>query len=617
MHSATLKASAERQGIARIRDIPNWAWWLLALSYVGVRSWYVGGVGVYGFFGDPDDATRLIQVRELMASWHWFDTTTMKVGGDAGMLSHWSRLVDLPLATLIATFNLVMPLDDAERLTHIVWPLSLLGALMWVLFRATAKVGGETAGRLSILFVALTPLAWYQFAVGRIDHHNVMIAATVSAALLMWAYPCRIEVWRVAGLLLGLALAVGYEALAPAVALSTFVAAWALFDRQAEKSAAAFAIALALTFTAAFFATIPPSRWMDIRCDAISLNMVALIGSGVTGFLVALGPGKGWPLAARIGAIAACGAIGIAIYGMLEPKCLAGPKGQLPPLVLEIWLNKVAENASFVDDLVHRKLEQSFGLLIFFSIAIAAQVYRLRDRWRAADLFLLASLVTFIGLACWQYKFMSYASFLSLAPVAIVFSGLGSIGEISAATVKLGAIVLLNQSTLAWMSGGVNALLGAPNVETAEAIEDARACSKPENIHDLAGLSPGIIASHIDVGAFIAVNTPLRALAAPYHRIANAIIANHEIFSAHDARTAAGLLKQQDVDYVAICDGLDKPMLKDPEWKGTLKADLINGKAPSFLTPATLSNPHSIYHVWKVDRAALNLQLSKAAASAP
>jgi hypothetical protein len=46
-----------------------------------------------------------------------------------------------------------------------------------------------------------------------------MIAATVSAALLMWSFPRRADLWRIAGILTGLALAVGYEALAPAVAL--------------------------------------------------------------------------------------------------------------------------------------------------------------------------------------------------------------------------------------------------------------------------------------------------------------------------------------------------------------------------------------------------------------
>ena len=52
-------------------------------------------------------------------------------------------------------------------------------------------------------------------------------------------------------------------------------------------------------------------------------------------------------------------------------------------------------------------------------------------------------------------------------------------------------------------------------------------------------------------------------------------------------------------------------------WKNTLRANLVNGNAPSFLVPVPLANPKAIYHVWKVDRAALNLQPSAASASAP
>ncbi|MET0407678.1 MAG: hypothetical protein ABW006_04855 [Hyphomicrobium sp.] len=617
MFSDAARTSSENSVVARFNDVPTWVWWLLALGYVGVRSWNISGAGAYGFFGDPDDATRLIQVRELMASWNWFDTTTMKVGGDAGMLSHWSRLVDLPIAVLIATFHLFMPIQDAERLTHAVWPIALFGGLTWVLFETATTVAGKTAGRLILLFAILSPLGWYQFAVGRIDHHNVMIASIISAIVLIWAYPQRTDVWRAAGVLVGLALAVGYEALAPAVVLGTLVAAWAVFDRRVERCAAGFSVALCSTFTAAFFATIPPSRWMDIRCDAISLNMVALVACGTAGLLIAVGPGRNWPIRSRIASIAVCAVAGIAIFGLLEPKCLAGPKGQLPPLVLEIWLNKVAENTSIVAAFFKRDFSQSFGLLLFYGIALAAQFYCLRTSRSAQDIFLFAMLAAIVGLACWQFKFTSYASFLCLVPMAVALGRLGPVGEISAMTVRLAAVVFLNQTMMIWMSGGVNALAGAPPNMTPQMLEDARVCSMPETVRELAELPAGLIASHIDVGAFIAANTHHRVLAAPYHRIANAIVANYQIFSARDPRSAAAILKREDVDYVAICRGLDTADATSPDWNGTLKADLIASKPPGYLVPVVLANANAKYRVWKVDRAALNLQLSKAEASAP
>ena len=105
MISAALKISETRSLASRLSDVPPWVWWLLALSIIAVKSWAVSGIGLYGNLGDSDDATRLIQVRELLASGNWFDTTTMKIGGDAGMLSHWSRLIDLKLASLAQSFS--------------------------------------------------------------------------------------------------------------------------------------------------------------------------------------------------------------------------------------------------------------------------------------------------------------------------------------------------------------------------------------------------------------------------------------------------------------------------------------------------------------------------------
>ena len=48
---------------------------------------------------DPDDALRLVQVRDLIAGQGWWDVTQHRinpVGG--GGLMHWSRIVDAPLA---------------------------------------------------------------------------------------------------------------------------------------------------------------------------------------------------------------------------------------------------------------------------------------------------------------------------------------------------------------------------------------------------------------------------------------------------------------------------------------------------------------------------------------
>jgi hypothetical protein len=363
-----------------------------------------------------------------------------------------------------------------------------------------------------------------------------------------------------------------------------------------------------LTFALAFFATIPPSRWMDIRCDAISLNMVLLIAGGTSGFAIAVGPDRDWPLAARLAIMGATTAVGLVFFGVLEPKCLAGPTGQLPPLLTKLWMQNVAEANSIVSEIFKGNLDQSLGLLAFFLIAVAAAVRLARQSRAPADIFLLAALTAFAAFACWQYKYMGYASFLAIVPIAVTISRLEGIGEISAPTIRFAAIVLTSQSFLLWASAGLDSAFGAPKVLTETMHENAEACGKPDTVRDLDSLPPGLVAAHLDYAAAIAVLTPHRVLAAPYHRIANAVIANHEIFAATNPAEAAALLKREHVDYIVICRGIDAPYASNPAWKNSLRLNLVGSHPPAYLTPVALANPNALLKVWKVDRAALSLQ---------
>jgi hypothetical protein len=49
-------------------------------------------------FGDPDDALRLVEVRDLLGGQSWFDVRSTGSCPE-GVARYWSRLVDIPLAT--------------------------------------------------------------------------------------------------------------------------------------------------------------------------------------------------------------------------------------------------------------------------------------------------------------------------------------------------------------------------------------------------------------------------------------------------------------------------------------------------------------------------------------
>lgn len=607
--TAAVSNAAKATSLAnRVRQMPVWAWWLLALAAIAVNTWIKTGTGMGGYLGDSDDATRLIQVREFLGGAPWFDTTTLTMGGHAGMLSHWSRLIDLPLAILLSVFGLVMPASMAEFAVRALWPILVLAPVLWVVFKTTHDIGGLSAAVIALLLAVLSPLALYQFEAGRIDHHNVMIAASVSAALLVWAYAKSDAMWRLAGFVSGLALAVGYEALAPIAALSVFVALWGLLDRDAAPRAKNYTLALMATLALTFVATVSPSRWFDVRCDALSFNLVALVGIGGAGLVAMLARGRDWPLIWRFAATGLATVIALGVFGALEPKCLAGPMGQLPVSLKSIWLDLVAESRSIAADFFHGDLEQSFGLLLFFALGIAAQAHRVRETRANNDIVLLAVAVTNVALACWQYKYMSYATFVCIVPVALWISRLSNFGEVSAPVVQFAAAILLSQGVLLSVSEGVDAALASPKFITKEIRTDAESCSKTDAIRELAVLPPGLVSAHIDIGAYIAALTPHRVLSAPYHRIADAIIANHTLLASRSGNVARAVIQREGIDYVVICRGLDDPFVADEAWRDTLRANLVAGKAPEFLVAVPLANPNSMFRVWRVDFAKLNPQ---------
>jgi hypothetical protein len=76
-------------------------WCLAVILLIGFRELAVGFQILLTSLGDPDDALRLHQVRVLMAGGAWFDMTLPRIGGAQPLVSHWSRLIDVPLVVLL------------------------------------------------------------------------------------------------------------------------------------------------------------------------------------------------------------------------------------------------------------------------------------------------------------------------------------------------------------------------------------------------------------------------------------------------------------------------------------------------------------------------------------
>jgi hypothetical protein len=134
---------------------------------------------------DTDGAMRLAQVRDLLAGQSWFDTTQYRMNTPSGLAMHWSRLVDLPIAGLIA-------LSGSETFALKAWPLIVLFAVL----AALARIAWVLAGQIGVITVLVLGLFAAQlnglFAAGNIDHHNVQLA------VMLWTLAFLVEARAIA-----------------------------------------------------------------------------------------------------------------------------------------------------------------------------------------------------------------------------------------------------------------------------------------------------------------------------------------------------------------------------------------------------------------------------------
>ncbi|HYI04579.1 MAG TPA: hypothetical protein VD858_06800, partial [Reyranella sp.] len=187
---------------------------------------------------DTDDAMRLAQLRNWLGGpglfSGWFDLHQARMQPPEGYGTHWSRLIDAGLAGLLFVFGLFTDNASAERLMRAWWPLLWLLPTIAGMAAIAWRVAGREAATVALLLALVGVPAYQQFTPGRIDHHNVQIALTMlTVAATVWS-----DRWRwgatAAGLLTGLALTIGFEAVPYLAACGAVFAFRYVADREAS-----------------------------------------------------------------------------------------------------------------------------------------------------------------------------------------------------------------------------------------------------------------------------------------------------------------------------------------------------------------------------------------------
>lgn len=566
-------------------------WTLLATLVLIVANNAFPGHGLTVSLGDTDDAVRLYTVRELLSGASYFDTTLPRLGAPEALVSHWSRLIDVPLALLVKVFQLFTSTPSAEWLTRAIWPLCLFVGLALGFTREARRAAGVWAPGIAMALIVICAISMVQFRPGRIDHHNAQILCAVLGVLLLARSMRTPQTGWWAGMFIGVGLAVGYEGIAlvlPVLALGGLM--YVLWPTRAGGGLHAL-LAAAASLLVALLLTTPPGKLLVIHCDALSSNLVSLlcIGAATLGVLARVRLALG----ARL-AIAALGAsCGLGVYTGMEPACLAGPFGQVNPAIKPIWLDHVVETQSSLRFALENP-SAGFPQLVMIAAGVAAHIaLAYRDRSLSGILAASATLLA-AALGLWQIKLMPYAIWLCVMPVAILLARLALAAATRSLALRLFAALLVALATL----GEAAKPFLSTKVEAKNSfVAVQRVCERTPNVEKLAKLEPGLVAADIGLGAFVATLTPHRVVAAPYHRLDKGILALNAIMTgtpdaAHD------VIRKLGVDYIAICVPETAPKAAGEIHAQGLRGILMHNEHVAWLEPLALDL--EAMRVWRV-----------------
>lgn len=554
---------------------------LLALSLPFAAD-YVGA--------DNDDIMRLVVVRDLLSGQSWFDTTQYRLGLEGGTQMHWSRLIDLPIANLISFFSMFFEQHQAEAIALTIWPVLLVVPVLFGMGLAAYRLGGTMAMHVTLVLTSIFLVALNRFQPGSIDHHNVQLALIACIAAMLLDPKNRARDHAVAGLLAGLAIAIGAET-TPLIGAVCLVVAlrWLRHGAAMRDAAAAFGLSLALTVTLAFFATVAPAQYRQVTCDSLSYGFYALatLGGGVLFLTASLT--SVWSLPGRLGALAGAGLVIAASVLVIAPGCLGNPLDTLDPLLVTFWLSGVTEAQSAIAQF---KLEPA-SIGIFYApglLAIAVCLWRIR-RGQAveAHAVVLGLLAVAFAITILQIRGAIFSNMLSALPLGYAIADLQRASRAQPKNIRTAlAFIGLTLASVPACWAVAGALLPGPSQDTLKSGlsngQERPSCSAAASITPLAAEPIGVVAGSSNLGAPILRYTGHRTLSAPYHRNQGGMLTELHI-GLSNPQQAEAFLRGAHVTLLAFCENDSQVHNIAKAEPGGLYADLFKGKVPAYLEP--------------------------------
>ncbi|MCJ7421301.1 AcrB/AcrD/AcrF family protein [Sphingomicrobium astaxanthinifaciens] len=545
---------------------------------------------------DTDDNLRLLQVRDWLAGQGWYDLRQYRMLAPQGADIHWSRLVDLPLAGLIALTEPLIGVDAAERFAATVVPLLALLVAMLGIALVARRVAGPLGWAPAAVAIIFSTVAISAFMPLRIDHHGWQLAC-LAWVLAGATDPARRRGGVVAGLATATSMVIGLEMLVPlALVGAALVLGWVARAQEARRLGA-YGAALAAGCAAGFLA-FASSANRALLCDALTPVWLSdMLLAGAAALLLAWASPAGWRR--RLLFAAAAGGAIAAFHALAFPHCLSRLEG-VSPEVSALWLERVNEARGV------QTHSPKIALVTLLPVVIGLLGYALGWRLGARD-FEARRRLLLVGLAAigaaamlaWQIRAGAAAQLLAVPGAALAVTlllprtlGSGSplvriIGTYLVVTLGIGALApIAAQYVPANDSEREDERINrALEARAADSGEGVLYCREARVLGLLNRLDPATVFVHIDLAPRLLVLTHHDTIVGPYHRSDVAIGHVLSVFDAPPAEDAAAArtVRAYGARYLMVCD---EDRAGDPPEPGTgLNERLLRGEVPDWLDP--------------------------------
>lgn len=582
-------------------------WAALSLALILVNRQAIAALDLF----DTDDAMRMAQVRDLLAGQDWWDLSQYRVNlAGGGVLMHWSRIVDAPLAAGILLLKPLFGQTMAERIVMTLWPLLLGAALSVACARGYRHLSDRRIAFLVPLFLIASGYIVMQFRPLRVDHHGWQIFL---AMLIMWQAlrPATWQAGAIGGLCAAALLAVSIEGL-PVAALFAGLAAlrWALHGRAEDRARlCGYMGALAGGALLFQFLTRGPAGLAGTWCDSLSAPYLAAFAAAAMVIFAAAraGPASPWVRFALLGA-AGLSAAGALVW--IEPQCAKGPFASLDPIVVTYWYRNVLEGqplwASPPHDAIYVLVPSFAGLagalLAWRSSADAAD----RRNWATVIVALAGatalSLLVLRSVSTAHLFALPGCAWLGLCAWARARAISSTVLRILASAAAAVTLPVIGSMAFAMALGAAFPALRAEESTASEAKPHAVNCLDPAAITALNGLPATTILTPIDLGAPLIFWTRHSLVATPHHRNKEAMADTIRIFTGDPARGEA-LVRKHGATLIVFCPTANDFQGYRRARKDGLAARLFAGKAPAWLEAVPINTGAGL-SVWRVVPAA-------------